>query len=121
LPEGFKYSIFGVSGTTMSDGNVTPFAHDGMGSYRAGRNRIRLVRNHEVRDAPGVTAPPSSTNVYDPLSGGGNTTLELKIGRDGVPVLERDFVSLSGTHTNCAGGVAPWGQLADLRGDDGRQ
>jgi uncharacterized protein len=109
LPAGFKYSIFGLSGATMSDGNVTPFAHDGMGSYVAGGNRIRLVRNHEVRDAPGVTAPPSSTNVYDPLSGGGNTTLELRIRPDGVPVLERDFVSLSGTHTNCAGGVAPWG------------
>lgn len=109
LPEGFKYAIFGVSGTPLSDGNVTPYAHDGMGSYRAGRRRFRLVRNHEVRDNPATVPPPSSTNVYDPLAGGGNTTLELSIGRNGIPVVEKSFVSLSGTHTNCAGGVTPWG------------
>lgn len=109
LPEGFQYSVFGASGTTMSDGNITPYAHDGMGSFRAGRRKVRLVRNHEVRDVAGVTPPPSTTNVYDPLAGSGTTTLVVAIGQDGVPVLERDFVSLSGTYVNCAGGIAPWG------------
>jgi uncharacterized protein len=108
LPEGFDYSIFGVDGVPMSDGNVTPFAHDGMGAYPAGHGKVRLVRNHEVRDNAGVVAPPSPTNVYDPKSGGGNTTVEIEFDQ-GVPKVGRDFVSLSGTHTNCAGGVTPWG------------
>jgi uncharacterized protein len=108
LPEGFDYSIFGVDGVPMSDGNVTPFAHDGMGAYPAGHGKVRLVRNHEVRDNAGVVAPPSPMNVYDPKSGGGNTTVEIEFDQ-GVPKVGRDFVSLSGTHTNCAGGVTPWG------------
>ncbi|MGH9211977.1 MAG: alkaline phosphatase PhoX [Acidimicrobiales bacterium] len=109
LPEGFKYSIFGVSGTVMSDGNVTPYGHDGMGAFRGHRGRVHLVRNHEVRDPAGIAAPPSPVRVYDPMSGGGNTTLVIGFDRRGVPRLESDFVSLSGTHTNCAGGEAPWG------------
>lgn len=109
LPDRFQYVIFGASGTTMSDGNVTPYGHDGMGAFRARRGRVRLVRNHEVRDNAGIAAPPGPDNVYDPKSGGGNTTLVIGYDHDGVPVLERDFVSLSGTHTNCAGGEAPWG------------
>jgi secreted PhoX family phosphatase len=109
LPEGFQYTIFGVSAIAMSDGNVTPYGHDGMGSFPGAGGRIRLVRNHEVRDDAGVAPPPSPVNVYDPLAGGGNTTLEIEIDGLGVPKLVADSASLSGTHTNCAGGVTPWG------------
>jgi uncharacterized protein len=108
LPEGFEYAIFGVAGTTMSDGNVTPYGHDGMGAFPARRGRVRLVRNHEVRDGAGVVPPLSATNAYDELAGGGTTTLEVAFDRDGMPEVVRDFVSLSGTHTNCAGGITPW-------------
>jgi uncharacterized protein len=109
LPQGFHYAIFGLNGTPLSDGNATPYAHDGMGSFPARRGRIRLVRNHEVRDLAGITPPPSSSNVYDPQAGAGTTTLEISIGRRGIPVVERSFVSISGTYVNCAGGVTPWG------------
>ena len=34
LPAGFNYVTFGVEGTTMSDGNPTPKAHDGMAAFR---------------------------------------------------------------------------------------
>ncbi len=108
LPDGFEYVIFGLTGTMMSDGNVTPYGHDGMGSYAAPGGRVRLVRNHEVRDNAGIASPPSALSVYDPQSGGGNTTLEIGFDTNGVPFLAQDFVSLSGTHTNCAGGVTPW-------------
>jgi len=106
LPEGFEYAIFGVAGTPMSDGSPTPYGHDGMGAFPA---RRRLVRNHEVRDGAGTVPALSTTNAYDELAGGGTTTLEIAFGSDGVPEVVRDFVSLSGTHTNCAGGVTPWG------------
>ncbi len=33
LPEGFKYNVFGRTGTIMSDGRPTPGAHDGMAAF----------------------------------------------------------------------------------------
>ncbi|MET0149738.1 MAG: alkaline phosphatase PhoX [Acidimicrobiales bacterium] len=108
VPPGFRYGVFGLSGSPMSDGHPTPYGHDGMGAFPARHGRVRLVRNHEVRDNAGVTPPPSATNAYDTQAGGGNTTLELSVSRHGVR-LHEDFVSLSGTHTNCAGGETPWG------------
>ena len=107
LPEGFQYAIFGVSGSIMSDGNVTPYGHDGMGSFRAKKGRVRLVRNHEVRDGAGSVPPLDAATAYDPQAGGGTTTLEIAFDAKGIPRVARDFVSLSGTSTNCAGGITP--------------
>ncbi len=105
LPAGFQYRSFGVAGTLMSDGNLTPLAHDGMAAYRHGR-RIRLVRNHEDRNAPGVGSTAGDpTKKYDPLGGGGTTTLVIN---PATRELVRDFISLNGTTVNCAGGPTPW-------------
>src|SRR5262245_52254084 len=131
LPVGFKYNAFGRTGTIMSDGRPTPPAHDGMAAFETNkhgddedgddqgecndrqdhdsgkqRNRlITLVRNHEVSfSAPGVALDP--TRAYDPLTGGGTTTLIIDA-ETRLPV--RDFISLSGSHNNCAGGATPWG------------
>lgn len=108
LPKGFEYAVFGVAGSTMTDGNVTPNAHDGMGCFKAKKGRVRLVRNHEVRDGAGVAAPLDAAKAYDATAPAGTTTLEISFDRDGIPSVTRDFVSLSGTHTNCAGGITPW-------------
>jgi len=110
LPEGFRYVKLGVEGTPMSDGSRTPRAHDGMAAFAMPDGRIRLVRNHEDKDPPGVARPLGDPELaYDPLAGGGTTTLELGLDAGGAPVLERDFVSLCGTTVNCAGGPTPWG------------
>jgi uncharacterized protein len=105
LPEGFQYRSFGVAGTPMSDGNLTPLAHDGMAAYHDGK-LIRLVRNHEDRNTPrkGSTAG-DPTKKYDPLGGGGTTTLVID---PATRELVRDFISLNGTIVNCAGGPTPW-------------
>jgi secreted PhoX family phosphatase len=131
LPEGFQYVKFGVEGTPMSDGNVTPKAHDGMAAFEFGRSRedfedddddrdsseperrIRLIRNHEMRGAGPAFGNPAL--AYDARGSGGTTTLEVLQNKDGSLVcgpggqpLVRDWVSLGGTHVNCAGGRTPW-------------
>lgn len=102
LPRDFRLRTFGAIGDPMSDGNVTPIAHDGMAAFRH-RWQVRLLRNHEDRNGPtGQTI--AAGRAYDPAAGGGVVTLELNGRRE----LVRDFVSLNGTAVNCAGGPTPW-------------
>jgi secreted PhoX family phosphatase len=91
----------------MSDGNKTPLAHDGMAAFVDSANgTIRLVRNHEDRNGPNAgTVPGPAALRYDPVAGGGTTTLVVDAA---TRSLVRDFVSLSGTTVNCAGGLTPW-------------
>ena len=107
LPEGFEYMVFGVAGDTMTDGNATPIAHDGSAVFDASPGRVRLIRNHENRDPSGP--PIAATNYYNPAAAGGCTTVELAFRPDGTPQVVKDFVSLSGTIVNCAGGTTPAG------------
>jgi secreted PhoX family phosphatase len=117
LPEGFQYRAFGLEGTAMSDGTLTPGGHDGMAVFPVGRDRFRLVRNHEIlplggegidQEAFGRRAEPPHHLVrepYDPEGPGGCSTLEV----DAAGRLHRSWVSLNGTSMNCAGGPMPWG------------
>ncbi|MGJ8696448.1 MAG: alkaline phosphatase PhoX [Verrucomicrobiaceae bacterium] len=121
LPEGFKYQIISKAGGTMSDGLTVPGKPDGMACFPGRENTVILVRNHELgldgqahgpfpdqkppkdfdkkksydfgrsSDLPHVGG--TSTIVYDPVRG---------------EVL-REFLSLTGTDRNCAGGSTPWG------------
>ena len=112
LPEGFQYRSFSWAGDPMINGQPTPDAHDGMGviavERRGDESDLVLVRNHERDFASPIMAPAR----YDPAArpgrfnppGGGTTTLVFR-GREWVSVEP----SLSGTLSNCAGGVTPWG------------
>jgi uncharacterized protein len=102
LPAGFSYVTFGHIGSTMSDGNVTPLALDGMAAFPGPDGAVRLIRNHEDRNDPGdgsVGGDPAAK--YDPSAGGGTSTLDYD---PGTRTLVRDFISLNGTTVNCAGG-----------------
>jgi hypothetical protein len=122
LPEGFSYTVLSSTGKPMSDGNATPCGFDGMAAFALPNGNVRLIRNHENRDAPGtavVKGDPSK--AYDPKGGGGTTSLEVRVGEDGTAALVRDFVSLNGTIVNCAGGPTPWGSwLSCEESVDGR-
>jgi secreted PhoX family phosphatase len=102
LPPDFRYTVFGRTGSPMSDLRPTPPLHDGMAAFAGPGSGIRLVRNHEVPS----TGPALALPAYDPLAQGGTTTLVVDP-RSRLP--RRAFLSLAGTSTNCAGGPTPWG------------
>lgn len=107
LPAGFEYNVIGKIGTPMSDGRPTPARHDGMWTFKVGRE-LRIVRNHEVTGGrvPRPGSAIGAANHYDETAGGGATTLVID---PNTREIKRDFVSLSGTLVNCAGGPTPWG------------
>lgn len=106
LPRGFSYNVLGRTGDQMSDGRITPNKHDGMAAFASG-DELRLVRNHEINDdRPLDDVVIGASNHYDAQAGGGTTTLVID---PRTRLIKRDFVSLSGTLNNCAGGPTPWG------------
>ncbi|MFN7727256.1 MAG: alkaline phosphatase PhoX [Rubrivivax sp.] len=118
LPVGFSYKSHGWRGDAMSDGLITPGAHDGMGVVRTRRigrsTEIVLVRNHEQSTSSNaanmVGAGRDSVAKYDTgLTGtsyqiGGNTNL---VWRDGNWV--GSYATLGGIFRPCAGGASTWG------------
>ena len=71
---------------------------------RHGGNGSVLIVNHEVGGSEAYPVPRVDGFTYDPAAGGGTTNLEVD--KDGERV--RQYVSLAGTHNNCAGGKSPW-------------
>jgi uncharacterized protein len=110
LPAGFSYVTFSHTGSTMSDGNPTPLALDGMAAFPGRRpGEVRLIRNSEDRNPfgvpGGVLGDPAAK--YDPAGGGGTTTLAYDERRR---ELVADWISLNGTIVNCAGGIGLGGR-----------
>jgi uncharacterized protein len=101
LPDGFSYVTFGDIGSPLSDGTPTPLALDGMAAFKGPRGTVRLIRNHEDRNLPPAGSVPAQPGAYDPLGGGGTTTLDYD---PRSRRLVRSFISLDGTTVNCAGG-----------------
>jgi len=90
---------------------IVPNAMDGMAAFPLPNANIRLIRNHEMTN-PATRAEPLGTRPYDPLASGGTTSLEVAVSGTGIDREVRvvsEYVSLGGTHVNCAGGRTPWG------------
>ncbi|GAB3588156.1 PhoX family protein [Amycolatopsis endophytica] len=105
LPKGFRYRVVAQAGVTKLDtGEPTPSDADGTACFRHGRGFV-LVNNHEIDGGEDHPVPALPGLTYDPGAGGGTTN--IVVDRDGNR--QSEYVSLAGTHNNCAGGVTPWG------------
>lgn len=118
LPKGFSYRVISEEGGEMSDGLLIPGAPDGMAALPGPYGLTVIIRNHEL--SPNNTGPygenrerakqiPAS-KIYDPGKGktpcsGGTTTIVYDTISGKVV---REFLSLTGTIRNCAGGPTPW-------------
>src|SRR6185503_18842855 len=71
------------------------------------RGRLRLIQNHELGAGAALGVPHLDGTVYDAgaVDGGGCTVIETD--RHGRNLGE--WVGISGTAVNCAGGPTPWG------------
>lgn len=112
LPKGFSYEVISVAGKTdVHDGTgkvvgKTPERPDGTGVVST-QTGYRLLQNHEIYNGSDAPVPTVPGTVYDRGLGavGGVTVIETD--RTGRRVSE--WVGLSGTLGNCAGGITPWG------------
>lgn len=106
LPAGFSYTVVAESGVTrLESGHLTPDDFDGAACFvRHGGSGSVIVINHEIGGSEPNRVPALPGLTYDDRAGGGTTTIEVD--KDGKRV--REYVSLAGTHNNCAGGRTPW-------------
>ena len=111
LPAGFHYEAVSVSGETdVHDGTgkvvgKTPERPDGTLVVRS-EHGYRLVQNHEASPGSKLPVPLVEGTTYDPGALGGGCTV-IDVTRSGRR--RSEWVGLSGTISNCAGGPTPWG------------
>lgn len=121
LPEKFSASVISKKGDVMSDGLFSPGSHDGMGVFDWGKNKMILIRNHELSPGSFDEGPFGKNNelinkiskehIYDiakhsdRMCVGGTTNM---LYNEETGKVELEYLSLVGTVRNCSGGRTPW-------------
>ena len=116
LPAGFNAQIIARTGQTMADSLLRPGQPDGMAAFTAKDDKTILICNHELESAHGPFGPNLERLsqvpphlIYDrghnKPAMGGTTTLVYDTKKKRV---DNQYLSLSGTRRNCAGGPTPW-------------
>ena len=104
LPAGFSYKLVARAGVTLLEsGHPTPDDTDGTGAFPRPSGST-LVNNHEISGNEPFGVPQLAGLTYDPGARGGTTNIDVDTAGNRI----REYVSLAGTHTNCAGGKSPW-------------
>jgi hypothetical protein len=94
--------------TTTADGGLTASDPDGNGVFARGTGST-IVNNHEISGLASGSekfgVPTMAGLTYDSGARGGTSNIDV----DAAGNRLREYTSLAGTHTNCAGGETPWG------------
>jgi hypothetical protein len=106
LPKGFRYVTFSKTGEEFGNGLSVPRNHDGMTCFDVHGHKVRLIRNHELRNSAGdfnlgVNGPVEKR--YDAKGMGGCLALDFDTRRKR---LLRQHIAIGGTIVNCAGGLS---------------
>ena len=125
LPLGFTYSIISKEKDLMDDGLLVPPNADGMTCLPIDKERVILIRNHEIGHVPKLSIffknnpfgkhyrkyqKENADKFYDIKRKkthcfGGTTSIVYNIKTEKV---ENQYLSLAGTLVNCSGGKTPW-------------
>ena len=128
LPAGFQAKVISRWGEKMSDGFFVPGRADGMAAFNLD-GKVVIIRNHENSPTPTKYGPYGEdmallgkinhNDVFDYGYGktpglGGTTTL---VYNENSQEVEAQYLSLTGTYRNCAGGTTPWGSWISCEED----
>lgn len=122
LPEEFTYKIISRMGNRMSDGFKVPGQFDGMAAFTGDGDETILIRNHEIglqflhlgpfennaifpKELDKDLSYNSGRKGYPPYVGGTTTLVYNQKTKE----VSNEYLSLTGTDRNCAGGVTPHG------------
>jgi secreted PhoX family phosphatase len=92
--------------TKLKSGQPTPGTHDGTAAFDGPHGTYTLIQNHEIGSNNALGVPQIAGTVYDSGVGSAGGCTVISVDRDGKNLGE--WVGISGTVTNCAGGRTPW-------------